>query len=130
VARGAEAFAQLGTELDKATQKQLDRGARLVELLKQPQYRPMPVEQEVMVVFAGTQGFLDDVPINRVQEFQNSFLQYVDSSAPAVRQSLLSKPELTKEVEEQLRQALNDFVHALPRALRAPGEEPPLRALP
>ena len=95
--------------MDKATQKQLDRGARLVELLKQPQYKPMPMEQEVMVVFAGTQGFLDDVPINRVQEFQNSFLQYVDSSAPAVRQSLLSKPELTKEVEEQLRQALNDF---------------------
>ena len=107
--RELEAFAQLGTELDKATQKQLDRGARLVELLKQPQYKPMPVEQEVMVVFAGTQGFLDDVPINRVQEFQDSFLQYVDSSAPAVRQSLQAKPELSKEVEEQLRQALNDF---------------------
>src|SRR4051794_24360528 len=107
--RELEAFAQLGTELDKATQKQLDRGARLVELLKQPQYRPMQVGQEIMVVFAGTQGFLDDVPVNRVQEFQDSFLQYVDSSAPGVRQSLLTKPELSKEVEEQLRQALNDF---------------------
>jgi F-type H+-transporting ATPase subunit alpha len=107
--RELEAFAQLGTELDKATQKQLDRGARLVELLKQPQYRPMPVEQEIMVVFAGTQGFLDDVPVNRVQEFQNSFLQYVDSSFPAVRQTLASKPDLTKELEEQLRQALTDF---------------------
>src|SRR5215217_1104814 len=107
--RELEAFSQLGTELDKATQRQLDRGARLVELLKQPQYKPMPVEQEVMVVYAGTQGFLDDVPINRVQEFQDSFLQYVDSSAPAVRQSLQSKPELTKELEEQLKQALNDF---------------------
>src|SRR4051812_7021908 len=107
--RELEAFAQLGTELDKATQKQLDRGARLVELLKQPQYRPMAVEQEVMVIFAGTQGFLDDVPVNRVQEFQNSFLQYVDNSAPTLRQTLAGKPELTKEVEEQLRQALTDF---------------------
>src|SRR3954469_18007919 len=107
--RELEAFAQLGTELDKATQAQLDRGARLVELLKQPQYSPMPVEQEVMIIYAGTQGFLDDVPINRVQEFQDTFLQYGDSSAPAVRQSLQAKPELSKEVEEQLRQALNDF---------------------
>src|SRR6476620_2262170 len=107
--RELEAFAQLGTDLDKATQRQLDRGARMVELLKQKQYAPMPVEQEIMVVYAGTQGFLDDVPVNSVQEFQDSFLQYVDSSAPAVRQTLQSKPELSKELEEQLKQALNDF---------------------
>src|SRR5215469_11467898 len=62
--RELEAFAQLGTELDKATQKQLDRGARLVELLKQPQYKPMPIEQEVVVIYAGTKGHLDDVPLN------------------------------------------------------------------
>src|SRR6188768_3517376 len=66
--RELEAFAQLGTDLDAATQKQLDRGARLVELLKQPQYKPMPIEQQVMVIFAATQGFLDDVPVSRVQE--------------------------------------------------------------
>jgi F-type H+-transporting ATPase subunit alpha len=107
--RELEAFAQLGTELDAATQKQLDRGARLVELLKQPQYKPMPVDQQVMVIYAATQGFLDDVPVNRVQEFQNAFLSYVDASAPAVRASLSSKPELTKEVEELLRQTLLDF---------------------
>src|SRR5215218_3703891 len=107
--RELEAFAQLGTELDKATQKQLDRGARLVELLKQPQYKPMSVEQEVMVVYAGTKGYLDDVPVNRVQEFQNAFLTFVDSSAPAVRQSLQSKPELTKELEGRLKTALSDF---------------------
>src|SRR5215213_7895011 len=83
--RELEAFAQLGTELDKATQKQLDRGARLVELLKQPQYRPMPVEQEVMVIYAGTQGHLDDVPLNDVQRFQNEFLQYVDQRAAGLR---------------------------------------------
>src|SRR5436309_4264087 len=86
--RELEAFAQLGTELDKATQAQLDRGARLVELLKQPQYRPMTVEQEVMAIYAGVKGYLDDVPVNRVQEFQNSFLQFIDSSYAPLRTAL------------------------------------------
>src|SRR5688500_115362 len=93
--RELEAFAQLGTELDKATQKQLDRGARLVELLKQPQYRPMPVEQEVMMIYAGTQGYVDDVPVNRVQEFQDKFLQYVDTQVSGLRKTLAEKKELT-----------------------------------
>src|SRR5687768_8082029 len=107
--RELEAFAQLGTELDKATQKQLDRGARLVELLKQPQYKPYPIEQEVMIIYAGTQGILDDVPLNRVQEFQNGFLGYVDTSFPQLRSALAEKKELTKEIEDQLKQALTDF---------------------
>src|SRR5256884_2318979 len=107
--RELEAFAQLGTELDKATQAQLDRGARLVELLKQPQYRPMPTEQEVMVIYAGTKGYLDDVPINRVQEFQTQFLQYVESSAADLRSTLAEKRELNDELENRLKQALTDF---------------------
>src|SRR5579872_7008087 len=100
--RELEAFAQLGTELDKATQAQLDRGARLVELLKQPQFKPMGFEQEVMVIYAGTQapekgapGYLDDVPLNRIEEFQNAFLQYVDASATGLRSALAAKNELT-----------------------------------
>jgi F-type H+/Na+-transporting ATPase subunit alpha len=107
--RALEAFAQLGTELDKATQKQLDRGARLVELLKQPQYKPMPTEQQVFVIYAATKGFMDDVPINRVQEFQNALLSYIDTSASELRQSLAQKGELSEDVENQLKQALNDF---------------------
>jgi F-type H+-transporting ATPase subunit alpha len=107
--RELEAFAQLGTELDKATQAQLDRGARLVELLKQPQYKPMPFEQEVMVIYAGTKGFLDDIPVNRVQEFQNAFLSYVDASASDVRKDLAEKRELNDDIENRLKQALNDF---------------------
>jgi F-type H+/Na+-transporting ATPase subunit alpha len=107
--RELEAFAQLGTELDKATQRQLDRGARLVELLKQPQYRPMSMEQEVIVIYAGTQGYLDDVPVNRVQEFQSALLQYIDASASTMRNSLAQKKELTAEIEQQLKDALNSF---------------------
>src|SRR5215203_1106149 len=107
--RELEAFAQLGTELDKATQRQLDRGARLVELLKQPQYKPMPVDQEVMVVYAGTKGYLDDVPINRVQQFQTDFLKYVDTQAPDLRRDLAEKKELSDDIEGRLKKALDAF---------------------
>jgi F-type H+-transporting ATPase subunit alpha len=107
--RELEAFAQLGTELDKATQKQLDRGARLVELLKQPQYKPMPTEQQVMVIYAGTKGYIDDVPLNRVAEFQTKFLSYVDSSVSELRRGLAEKKELTPDLDKMLQQALTDF---------------------
>ena len=72
--RELEAFAQLGTELDKATQLQLDRGYRMVELLKQPQYQPMNVVDQVMSIYAGTEGFLDDVPVKEVQRWEAEFL--------------------------------------------------------
>ena len=107
--RELEAFAQLGTELDKKTQAQLDRGARLVELLKQPQFQPMRMEQEVMVIYAGTQGYVDSVPLDRVSEFQTQFLKYVDNSMPSLRSTLAEKQELTADLEAQLKQALNDF---------------------
>jgi F-type H+-transporting ATPase subunit alpha len=114
--RELEAFAQLGTELDKATQSQLDRGARLVELLKQPQYKPMTMDQEVIVIYAGTQrpskdqpGYLDDVPLSRIAEFQTALLNFVDSTAPDFRKNLADKKELTSEIEAQLKQVLSDF---------------------
>jgi F-type H+-transporting ATPase subunit alpha len=107
--RELEAFAQLGTELDKATQKQLDRGARLVELLKQPQYKPMPIEQEVIAIYAGTQGYLDDIAVTRVGEFQDALLAYVDASAPTLRQGLAEKKELTSDLENQLKETLKTF---------------------
>ena len=107
--RELEAFAQLGTELDAATQKQLDRGARLVELLKQPQYKPMPMAQEVMVIYAGTKGYLDDVPVARVQEFQNAFLQYAQTHNAQLEKSIEQKKELSDDLEKQLKETLSDF---------------------
>ena len=107
--RELEAFAQLGTDLDKATQSRLDRGARLVELLKQPQFKPLTVEQQVMIVYAGTQGHLDDIAVSRVGEFQDKFFQYVDSSYSSLRSSLAEKKELTAEIEAELKKALGDF---------------------
>src|SRR5205085_5265362 len=75
--RELEAFAQQGTELDKATQGQLDRGYRMVELLKQPQFKPMDVIDQVMVIFAGTRGYLDKVPVKEVLAWQDQFLHFV-----------------------------------------------------
>ena len=72
--RALEAFAQLGTDLDAATQSQLDRGYRMVELLKQPQYQPFPVAEQVLSIYAGTKGFLDDVEIKTVQKWERDFL--------------------------------------------------------
>jgi len=110
--RELEAFAQLGTDLDPATQRQLDRGARLVELLKQPQYKPMGFEQEVMVIYAGTRGHIDDVPVSRVGEFQTKFLAFVDASFPTLRSELATKQELTEAIENELKKALEQFKKA------------------
>ena len=107
--RELEAFSQLGTELDAATQKQLDRGSRLVELLKQPQYQPLPFEQQVMVIYAGTQGYMDDVPLNRIEAFQHQFLDYIDASYPDFRTSLRDGKALTDDLESTLKDALKSF---------------------
>ncbi|HEX8340695.1 MAG TPA: F0F1 ATP synthase subunit alpha [Tepidisphaeraceae bacterium] len=107
--RELEAFAQLGTELDPATQRQLDRGARLVELLKQPQFKPMPVEQQVAVIYAATKGYMDDVPVTRIGEWQNGFLDYAAASHTATMTTLGEKKEINDEIETGLKQALEEY---------------------
>ncbi len=107
--RELEAFAQLGTELDPATQKRLDRGARLVELLKQPQYQPMPFEQQVMVIYGATNGYLDNVPVNRVSEWQDKFLEYVDTQHRGVRDTMVETKALGDDVVAGLKTALEEF---------------------
>ncbi len=78
--RELEAFAQLGTELDPATQRQIDRGFRLVELLKQPQYRPMPVEKQVISIYAATKGYMDKIPVPRIREFEEKLLEFIEKT--------------------------------------------------
>ena len=107
--RELEAFSQLGTALDPATQRQLDRGARLVELLKQPQYQPMPFEQQVMVIYAGTNGYLDQVPLNRVREWQDKFLEFIDQRHPTVRSRILETKAVDSDVEAELKSAAQEF---------------------
>ena len=107
--RELEAFSQLGTELDPQTQKTLDRGARLVELLKQPQYHPMPFEQQVMVIWAATNGYLDKVQVNRVREWQDKFLEYIDQSHPTVRSRMVETKALGDDVAADLKTAVEQF---------------------
>jgi F-type H+-transporting ATPase subunit alpha len=106
--RELEAFAQLGTELDKATQRQLDRGARMVELLKQPQYQPMNVIEQVISIFAGSKGLMDDVPVNRIREFEIKLHEYMNGVAKPVRDELAEKKDI-KAVEQKLEAAIRTF---------------------
>lgn len=97
--RELEAFAQLGTELDAATQKQLDRGQRLVEVLKQGQYNPMAVSEQVAIIFAGTQGYLDKIPVERVRDFEAKFIKFLNEAHPELLDEISSTGEL-KSVEK------------------------------
>ncbi len=108
-ARELEAFAQLGTELDKATQRQLDRGRRMVELLKQGQYTPFHVVDQVISIYAGTKGFLDDVPVVDVRAFEQGLLESFRTINKPIWDALMAKPELTADVEKKLSDAIGAF---------------------
>jgi F-type H+-transporting ATPase subunit alpha len=103
------AFAKFGSELDKATQAQLTRGERLVEILKQPQYEPMPVENQIMIIYVGENGYLDDLPIHRVKDFEAGFYQFVREKYPQVPRDVREKKELTEELKKLLDQAAEEF---------------------
>ncbi len=106
--RELEAFAQLGTELDKATQRQLDRGARMVELLKQPQYVPMNVVDQVISIFAASKGAMDDIPVTAVRDFEKGLLDYMKGLGKPVRDELDQKRDI-KAVEKKLEDAVKAF---------------------
>ena len=103
------AFAQFATDLDKATQEQLNRGARLTEILKQPQYHPMPVEQQVMIIYAGNSGYLDDVPLDKVKDFERDFLRFMTDKYPDVGLQIKNSKVLSPETEELLKKAITEF---------------------
>ena len=108
--RELEAFAQLGTELDKATQSQLDRGYRMVELLKQRQFGPLHVADQVVAIYAGTKGFFDDVPVKEVQEVEKKLHEFIRTEHADLRDRLIQQAALTDEIESDLRKALQAFV--------------------
>src|SRR5687767_11659561 len=107
--RELEAFASFASDLDAATKRQLDRGARTVEVLKQPQYSPMPVEQQVMIIYAVTNGHLDDVPLNRIREWERQFHEYVGARSPKIGEKLRTEKVLSKETEAELKSAIAAF---------------------
>ena len=107
--REVQAFAQFASDLDKATQAQLGRGLRLVELLKQPQYQPYSLEKQVPAIFAGTGGFLDDVPVEAVRRFEQEFLAFIAEKYPEIQETIARDKTLSETVQQNLRTALTDF---------------------
>ncbi len=107
--RELAAFAQFGSDLDKTTQAQLARGQRLTEILKQPQYQPMDVEKQVLIIWAATNGFTDDVAIEDVRKFETELLKFIENSHPGVLQNLREKKAVTDDIKKDLEQSLKDF---------------------
>ena len=107
--RELAAFAQFGSDLDKATREQLERGLRLTELLKQPQYRPMELENQVISIYALTKEFARTVPVKEIQNYASNLLTFMKTSHPEVGQAIASKKALTDEIEASLRAALEEY---------------------
>ncbi|OGW37467.1 MAG: F0F1 ATP synthase subunit alpha [Nitrospirae bacterium RBG_13_39_12] len=107
--RELAAFAQFASDLDKATLAQINRGKRMIELLKQDQFVPMPVDDQIMVIFAGTQGFLDDVPVEAIKSFEEAFLRYIRSEKQALKKELREKKALDDDLRAKITAACTDF---------------------
>jgi F-type H+-transporting ATPase subunit alpha len=107
--REMAAFAQFGSDLDTATQRQLNRGARLVELLKQGQYQPLPVEKQVLIIYAGTNGFVDELPLGALKKYEQELYGFVESKHPEVFADILKKRELDGDLRGKLNRTLEEF---------------------
>jgi F-type H+/Na+-transporting ATPase subunit alpha len=107
--RAMAAFAQFASDLDAKTRAQLDRGARLVEILKQGQYVPQPVEKQIVILFAGTQGLLDDLPVSVLGRFEVELYAYLESKNPTVFSDILTKKALDDELKAKIRKAIETF---------------------
>jgi F-type H+-transporting ATPase subunit alpha len=107
--RELAAFAQFGSDLDKATLNQLNRGRRLVEILKQPQYQPLAVERQVIIIYAANNGYLDAVPVERVRDYETELMKFLEARKAQAVAALAEKRELNDEIKGQLNQALKEF---------------------
>jgi F-type H+-transporting ATPase subunit alpha len=107
--RELAAFAQFGSDLDKTTQQQLNRGQHLQEILKQPQYAPMSLEEEVIILFAGTNGYSDPIPLQQMRAWETGMLRYIEMTYPEIGREIADKKQITPEAESKLREALKTF---------------------
>lgn len=107
--RELAAFAQFGSELDKATQQQLNRGVRLVEILKQPQYQPLPMEKQIAIIYAGTRGFLDKYPVEVLGQYEVQFYRFMETRHPEILQEIRERKEISPDLDARMQAALNEF---------------------
>jgi F-type H+-transporting ATPase subunit alpha len=105
-------FAQFGTELDRTSQAQLDRGARLMEVLKQEQYSPLPVEKQVLIIYAGNRGFLDEFPVDRIRAYEKKLYEFIEGNHPDLLARIAEKKQIDAALDEALTEALQEFVAA------------------
>jgi F-type H+-transporting ATPase subunit alpha len=107
--REMAAFAQFGSDLDAATQRQLNRGARLVELLKQGQYQPLPVEKQILIIYAGTNGFVDDLPLTALKKYEQELYAFLELKHPGLFSDILKKRELDSDLRGTINKVLEEF---------------------
>ncbi len=107
--RELQAFAQFASDLDEASRKQLERGQRMVEILKQPPYSPLPIEKQVVILYAGTKGFLDDIPVKDITKFEAELYPFIEAKYPEILEKIATKKKLDEEIEDLLNKALNEF---------------------
>jgi F-type H+-transporting ATPase subunit alpha len=107
--RELAAFAQFGSDLDKATQNQLNRGKRLVEILKQDQYKPLPFSKQILIIYAGTNGYLDDLEVDQIRAFEGELLQYVESMSPQLLDSIMKKKTIDDALKAEMEKVLKEF---------------------
>jgi len=107
--RELQAFAQFASDLDESSRKQLERGQRMVELLKQPPYSPIPIEKQVVILYAGTRGYLDDIPVNAITKFEKEFYVFIETKYPQILEAIRDSKKLEKDTEEELKKAIEDF---------------------
>ncbi|RPI64044.1 MAG: F0F1 ATP synthase subunit alpha, partial [Ignavibacteriales bacterium] len=108
--RELESFAKFGSDLDKSTQRTLAKGARLVELLKQGQYAPVPVEKQVVSIYYGTKGFMDEIPVKDVKRFEKEVLEFIEVKYKKIFDSIKKDKDVSKETEELLKKAGQEFL--------------------
>jgi F-type H+-transporting ATPase subunit alpha len=118
--RELAAFAQFGSDLDRATKARIDRGERLQEILKQRQYQPMSVEHQIMIIYTATKGYLDDVPVSKVQEWEDQFHRYMDANYSELVQAfhettVVNKQKISDEQFAQLDAAITEYKKVAPR---------------
>ena len=107
--RALAAFAQFGSDLDKASQQQLTRGSRLTELLKQAQFAPMAAERQIVAIFSGVNGFLDDMPLDQIRAFEAGLLNYFDNAHPQLLTEIREKRELSDDLRKRVSAAVQEF---------------------
>ncbi len=116
--RELEAFARFGSDLDKETQAKLTRGARLTEILKQPQFNPLPVEKQIALIFVATAGFLDDLPVSSLKRLEKEFYEFMDTKYPNILNDIKTKKELTENISNNLKSAITEFIDKFKQSLK------------